>query len=361
MTGIYIHVPFCLRRCLYCDFHSGQYSEVEMQAYVNAVCRNIRALEGLDIKADTVYFGGGTPSLLTGGQLSEIMQSLAASISLCDAEVTLEANPSSITEKKLDDWKKSGVNRLSIGLQSADDSQLKFLGRLHDSKLAQDSVKAAHRAGFENISCDVMLGLAGQDISSLDRTLDVVFGLPVVHLSAYMLTIEEGTAFDCEEVRAKTADEDLMCDLYLHLCERAEAQGFEHYEISNFALPGRRSRHNMKYWSLTPYIGIGASAHSDYGGRRYYCPPDTDRFIHSQFQPLVTESEAPDRFEEYVMLGLRTSDGIDRRKLGSRADEIFERAEKYVNDGLAEMGAENLRLNEKGFLLSNMIIAELLK
>lgn len=361
MTGIYIHVPFCMRKCPYCDFYSCVRPEEQTERFVSAVKRNIAAYSGLDIKADTVYFGGGTPSLLTPSQVYDILYTVQKTVHLCDPEITLEANPSSLSHDKLSGYRSAGIDRLSIGFQSADDIQLGFLGRLHDTALAERSVLDAADAGFDNISCDLMIGLRGQDSGSLDRTLDRLLALPIAHLSAYMLKIEPGTAFDCAEVRDSLPDDDTVSDLYMQLCSRMNAAGFEHYEISNWAKNGRRSRHNMKYWQLEPYIGIGPSAHSDFGGQRFYCPSDLDDFLTSDVQKIVQEDTCPDRLSEYLMLGLRIADGIDRGRLAQlggekSADAVFSRAGKLAGEGLIRLSLDNISLTDKGALVSNAVI-----
>ncbi|MGN0634217.1 MAG: radical SAM family heme chaperone HemW [Oscillospiraceae bacterium] len=365
LTGIYIHVPFCLRKCPYCDFYSVKYSEELADRYTEAVCRNIESFKNDGICADTIYFGGGTPSLLTPVQLYRIMDCVQKNVHLYDPETTLEANPCTVDYEKLSAYKSVGINRLSFGFQSADDRQLAFLGRLHDEKTAVDAVENAKKAGFDNISCDLMLGLDGQDIFSLGKTADKLLSLPITHISAYMLKIEPGTAFDCDKVRKKTADEELMCELYLSLCERLAAEEFEHYEVSNFAKEGSRSQHNMKYWTLSPYIGIGPSAHSDYKGKRYECPRDIEDFINSTVQKNVLTDPEPDRLEEYIMLSLRTSDGIEKSRLvglsdTAFADRVFKKAAELVRNGLAVIDNGRLRLTDRGFLLSNSVIVYLL-
>lgn len=365
MTGIYIHVPFCLRKCPYCDFYSVRYDADLAERYVRAVCRNLDALGDRDIQADTVYFGGGTPSLLTESQVYRISDSVQKNVHLYDPETTLEANPSSVGEDKLRGYFSAGVNRISFGVQSADDSQLRFLGRLHDFQKAVNAVESAARVGFGNISCDLMLGVEGQDAYSLERTAERLLELPITHLSAYMLKIESGTPFDRDGIRARIADDDGMCGLYLRLCEIMRSRGWEHYEISNFAKDGKRSRHNMKYWTLEPYIGIGCAAHSYFAGERTECHADIDSFVNGKVQKNVLLERDPDRFEEYVMLSLRTSDGITRgrlEELGSEelARRVFGRAEKLAQGGLCEVSDDRIRLTDNGFLLSNSIIVHLL-
>ncbi|MCR5142490.1 MAG: radical SAM family heme chaperone HemW [Ruminococcus sp.] len=365
MTGIYIHVPFCARKCPYCDFYSVPYRADTAESYTQAVCRNIESYAGQGTAADTIYFGGGTPSLLTGGQIGRIIKSVQNSVQLHDSEITLEANPVTLLPRKLAELREAGINRLSVGVQSADDEQLSFLGRLHDFDRAEKAVRDAAAAGFDNISCDLMLGVKGQDIASLERTVGSLLGLPISHLSAYMLQIEEGTPFDCEAVRRDTADDDLMSELYLRLCGMMTAAGWEHYEISSWARDGKRSRHNMKYWKLEPYIGIGAGAHSDHGGLRFSCPKDIAAFIAAETMPKEYD-EPPDRAEEYVMLSLRLSDGIDLRKLrefpdgGNFAARTAKLAPALISHGLMRETDKGFALTDEGFLRSNAIIAELI-
>lgn len=365
MTGLYIHVPFCIRKCPYCDFYSKPYSAELAELYVNAVCRNVAALKGLDIAADTVYFGGGTPSLLTARQVYDILDSVQKNVHLHSPEITLEGNPSSLNYEKLSGYRAAGVDRLSVGVQSADNSQLRFLGRLHDADKAYAAVYAAQRAGFENISCDLMLGLAGQDIASLTASIERLTDLPITHLSAYMLKIEQGTAFDCEAVRGQVADDDLMSELYLTMCAQLADKSFEHYEISNFAKQGFRSRHNMKYWQLEKYIGIGPSAHSDFHEKRTACPADIQQFVTADVQKNVLIEEDIDRFEEYLMLALRLSDGADFNELARRggrdtAESIFNEAHELEKHGLVKFHGGGFSLTDEGFLLSNSIIVHLL-
>ncbi len=364
MTGIYIHVPFCLRKCPYCKFCSKPLRPADIPAYTASVMLNLSVLGERNIDADTVYFGGGTPSLLPPEAVEDILSAVRANVRLHDPEITLEANPSSVTREKLIGWQQAGVNRLSFGVQSADDGELKFLGRLHSFERAEQTVRMAHDCGFDNISCDLMIGLRGQGSGSLDRTLDRMLALPISHLSAYMLAVEQGTAFDCDEVRDSLPGDDAVSDLYLQLCRRMAAAGFERYEISNWAKDGRRSRHNLKYWQLEPYIGIGPSAHSDFGGRRYFCPDDISGFMSAGLQRTETEDDSPDRLREYIMLGLRISDGITRERIAELGDEefageVFRRAEALAAAGLVTLTGGTISLTDRGALVSNAVILRL--
>ena len=364
-VGIYIHVPFCLRKCPYCDFYSVAFNKNMMQQYVEAICRNIEKYKGKGIEADTVYFGGGTPSLLTAEQVWQILDKIESCFSLVEPEITLEANPCSVNKEKLLGYKQAGINRISFGVQSADNTQLKFLGRLHDFDLATKAVHDAHSAGIDNISCDLMLGLAGQDMKSLCETIDKITSLPINHISAYMLKIEKGTPFDKNNVQNLIADEDLQCDMYLKTVELLAQKGFLQYEVSNFAKDEKYSKHNLKYWHGEEYIGFGPSAHSYFGGKRYYVPKDLQDFVDSPFQTEVVSEENPDKFEEYVIFSLRLKWGIDYNKLckigdKERADFILQRAIAIEKQGLCKVTDGNIALTPKGFLVSNAIIGEFL-
>ena len=364
MTGIYIHVPFCKRKCPYCDFYSVCRPDL-YEDYTQAVCRNIQAFRGRGIKCDTIYFGGGTPSVLSAEQVDRIIDTAGKCFDLCDLEITLEANPSSADRDKMSGWRKAGVTRLSFGVQSADDRELGFLGRLHDFAQAEGVVETAAREGFQHVSCDVMLGVKGQTLESLQNSIERLTALPVDHISAYMLKIEKGTAFDCDEMRKSVADDDMLCDMYLQTVKQLEGKGFLQYEISNFAKEGGKSRHNLKYWHGEEYIGIGPSAHSYFEGVRYFCKGNIDAFIADKLQSRTVLEEDPDKAEEYVMLGLRLTEGIDISKAeqlgGSELGRnIRKKAELFQKQGLCVVDKDNLRLTPEGFLASNSIIGELL-
>lgn len=364
MTGIYIHVPFCRRKCPYCGFYSEKFDPDLAGAYVCAVQRSMRKYSGRAGVVDTVYFGGGTPSLLETEQIGDILKSVKRNFALLpDAEITLEANPCTVDQDKLSAIREQGVNRISFGIQSACDSELSALGRLHDWEQGEAAVMQSYRAGFRNISCDLMIGTPRQTFSSLMDSAKRISRLPITHISAYMLKIEEGTEFDCGWVRDNLPEEDQVCDMYEGLIELLGGMGFEQYEISNFSKPGCRSRHNLKYWQGSEYLGFGPSAHSYFGGRRFFVPADIYDYITSDSQEEITEDESPDKAEEYVMLSLRLKEGISfirYLELGGDASQLFSRAEVFSGSGLLELDGNGIRLTPKGFLVSNSIIAELL-
>lgn len=362
MTGIYIHVPFCARKCPYCDFYSAAYRKDTVQGYVQAVVRNIESLADKEIKADSIYFGGGTPSLLSVPQTEAILNAAQRAFELSEPEITLEVNPCTADRKKLEGYRKAGVNRLSVGVQSSDRKELETLGRLHDFSRAEMTVRDAVSVGFENISCDIMAGIPGQSLESLEQTADALTELPIEHISAYLLRIEQGTGFDCEKIRNSVPEEEIVSEMYLRMAEKFEKAGFEQYEISNFAKNGFESGHNMKYWTGEQYIGIGPSAYSFFGGKRYHCPRDIQDFIRKDTQAIVVDEESPDRLEEYIMLGLRLKRGISLERLeqlGAQTKAVAQRAGLYTKAGLCSFDGENICLTPRGWLVSNSIIAEL--
>ena len=250
--GIYIHVPFCVRKCPYCDFYSVPQTAERMEQYGTALCRFLRQMQ-TDLPVDTIYFGGGTPSLLPVSLLEEILQTIDKTVSLQQPEITLECNPATVDRKTLQQLREIGINRLSIGVQSLSDVQLKRLGRLHDAKTAIETVEQAAAAGFQNLSCDVMLALPKQTTAELQGTLTQLTALPIQHISAYLLKVEPETPFASMNWVQQLPDEDATADFYLQTVETLQAAGFLQYEISNFAKAGYESRHNCKYWNCEPY------------------------------------------------------------------------------------------------------------
>lgn len=345
--GLYIHVPFCVRKCRYCDFYSV--TDISLtEEYANAVMRNISAL---DCVFNTVYFGGGTPSLLTAEQLSKI---LSAAKTVPQAEISMECNPNSVTENYLKDIHSVGVNRLSFGAQSFCDTELKMLGRLHTSAEAVSAIMSARSAGFENISADIMLAVSGQTRESLSQTLNVLGTLPLTHVSAYMLKVEEGTPLASNEsLLAKIPDEDMTAEMYLLAVQRLESMGFEQYEISNFAKKGFECAHNLKYWHCEEYYGIGPAAHSFVNGDRYCCPKSVGKFISAERQEKIFLEKGGGENEK-AMLSLRlTREGIPAEKLSA---EGRKNAEMLVQKGLMKKEKDSFGLTPEGCLVSNRII-----
>lgn len=352
-SGLYIHVPFCRKKCPYCDFYSVGYKEDLAEQYADAVIRNIRHyIEIYDERYDTVYFGGGTPILLS----RYIPLILAEVHRTCSAEVTVECNPLEMDKETLTGLFNSGVNRLSVGVQSAVDSELRALGRTHTFEQARQAILTAREVGFYDISADIMLGIPGQDLSSLTHTIGRLRELPIKHVSSYLLKIEPNTVFyKNPPVFPPLPNDDDAADLYLAAVRELEAVGFKQYEISNFAKGGMTSRHNLKYWRREEYLGIGAAAHSFYNGKRFEIKRDLREFIASEHQLEIITDDNPDELEEKIMLGLRLAEGIPK--------ELWERVKSalpLIPEKYCKLENDRLSLTPEGFLVSNEIISTLL-
>ncbi|MGN0657694.1 MAG: radical SAM family heme chaperone HemW [Ruminiclostridium sp.] len=351
--GLYVHVPFCLSKCPYCDFYSVKYSRSLAADYTKAVIRN---LGQYGETFDTVYFGGGTPVIMWEG-VCEILKSAKTAE---NAEITIESNPCVTTKQALCGLREAGVNRISFGVQSLSPSELVFLGRRHSAEQAEKAVLLAHKAGFTNISADIMLGLVGQTKESLKYTIDGLSELPITHVSAYMLKIEEGTPFAARKL--SLPDEETVSELYLYAVSLLEEKGFMQYEISNFARKGYECRHNLKYWRCEEYLGIGAAAHSYYGGKRFCTERDIEGFIGSEFQKTKVTDDNPGGFEEYAMLRLRLSEGLsfsDCESFGVSREEVLKRCRK-IPDSLILQTEKGISLTPQGFLVSNAVIGKIL-
>ena len=366
--GLYIHIPFCKAKCAYCDFYSLAHSEEKMDAYMTALLRHLEevAPRAAGMQVDTVYFGGGTPSYLGAARLCRILQTVLRRYDVArDAEITLEANPDSAGDwKELRRLRRAGFNRLSLGVQSTDDALLRRIGRVHTYEQVQQAVKAARKAKFTNLSLDLIYGLPGQTMEDWQRTLADAVALGPEHLSCYGLKLEEGTPLWQQRQTLTLPDDDAQADMYLYTVAALGEMGYEQYEISNFAKPGKASRHNLKYWNMEEYAGFGPGAHSDFGGVRYGYVRDIDSYIAGRL--VLSESETDStlaRDYEYVMLSLRTAAGIDRQTFEKRYRQRFQPMEtlfeQYEKAGLALPTEGGWRLTPKGFLVSNSIIAAL--
>ncbi len=363
-AGLYIHIPFCDGKCPYCDFYSFRTDEEGKDAYVSALCREIkRKSEDYSFCADTVYFGGGTPSVLGAKRLNRIFEEICKYFSpAADGEITAECNPSSSDRAFFSDIAESGFNRISMGMQSFVDGERKILGRRGSGKDVLKRVEEAERAGIENVSLDLMLGIPLQTMQSFSQSLSACIEAGVPHISGYMLKIEEGTPFYNMRESLPLPDEDAVCDMYLQMCETFGKAGIEQYEVSNFAVKGKESLHNLKYWRCEEYLGIGPSAHSFMDGKRFFYPRDTEKFIRAP--EIVSDGEGGD-FEEYAMLALRLKEGLKEsetlRRFGFGIPEkVYEVAEKFEKTGLLNITDEGINLSPDGFLLSNAIIGEMI-
>ena len=356
-AGIYIHVPFCAKKCPYCDFYSAAYRADTAERYTEAVLRNIAALpDGLS--ADTVYFGGGTPSMLPPAHIERILRAIRERCdAAADAEITLEANPLTMTDAKLSAWRESGINRLSVGVQSFQPDVLAQLGRKHTPEQAVSAVNRAAAAGFPNLSVDLMVGLAVQSEKLVSDDLRIVSELPVAHISTYMLKIEEGTPF--AECPPDLLSDDEQASRYLRIHDVLTAEGFLHYEISNFAKAGFESRHNNKYWQCAPYYGIGPAAHSQNRGIRYAVPPDLTAFLDAAVQSTELTDSAPLGDSERIMLGLRLREGVDLACYPAHSAEILRRAKPLIPQFL-HLDGSRLTMTPEGWLMQNAVLLRIL-
>lgn len=399
--GIYIHIPFCRARCSYCDFATGAYEGTLAERYVNALTHEIESFrapvktsaapaadatntrethgtEARELKAaderenvDTIYFGGGTPSLLTPAQVERVLAAIHRRFNVTpDAEVTLEMNPGTITPAILREFRRLGINRASFGAQTFDERELRRLGRTHTAADTRRTLRDLRAAGFDNISFDLIAGLPEQTLDAWSRNLDEALRLRPSHLSLYLLEVHEGTplAEQLRRGRWREPDADLAAEMYRHMLERTAAEGYEQYEISNFCLPGRESRHNMKYWTGAPFYGFGSSAHSFDGRRtRWSNERDAARYtslVERGASPLVeiVELDAHEAQAEALFLGLRLARGVNlaqhRARFGADVRELYaEDLLRFGEAGLVELNGDVLRLTRDGALLSNEVFA----
>lgn len=358
--GLYLHIPFCNGKCPYCDFYSITPEGGIIDSYVSALCREI---DRTDRIFDTVYFGGGTPSQLGADNIAEIMSHIRRTD---DCEATLECNPSDTgRESAVFDFEKiaeSGINRISMGLQSANDCERASLGRRSGCKEVETSIKRIHSAGIDNISLDLMLGIPAQTEESLRNSIEFCKNSGSKHISAYILKIEEGTPFFAKKNLLSLPDEDKTCDFYLQTVSQLEEYGYNQYEISNFSLPGYESRHNLKYWRCEEYLGLGASAHSFVDGKRFFYERSIDDFINGF--PPVDDGEGGDE-EEYIMLALRLSEGLVfesfKKRFGHPVSEnLIKKAKSLEKYGLLNISDSAVSLTVNGFLVSNSVISDII-
>ena len=370
--GLYIHVPFCRSKCEYCDFYSlgGGLNNESMELYLQAILAHIKEASQrvVGYVVDTVYFGGGTPSFFGAQGLIRILAEIDRRFQLeKDAEITLEANPESLADRfTVARLRRAGFNRVSLGVQSASNEELYAVGRIHTYEQVEKSVAAIRKGKIKNLSLDLIYGLPGQTMESWQESVKKVAALQPEHLSCYGLKIEEGTPLYERQDSLILADDDLQADMYLWCCEYLTSLGYEHYEISNFAKPSYRSRHNSRYWALAEYAGFGPGAHSDFGGVRYAYVRDLAAYcaaVETGEGELLSEQEriAPrDRDTEYLMLSLRTSDGVDAKTFENRFRlpfaPIAAALEPFVRSGHAVCEEGRWHLTAEGFLLSNTII-----
>ncbi len=368
--GLYLHIPFCRSKCLYCDFCSvPSRGGAVLDDYAAALCRELaaRAEDCRGYCVDTVYFGGGTPTCLSPDQLLRILDCVFSGYHvLPSAEITLECNPATGSREGFFALRRGGFNRMSIGLQSTHAAELRALGRIHSFADFEATFSDARDAGFENLSVDLMSGIPHQTPSSYLASIARVAAMGPEHLSAYGLIVEEGTPFFRMQERLALPDEECARQMYFEGAAAMEAAGYRQYEISNFARPGYESRHNLKYWDCQPYLGFGPAAYSDFGGARFGNSRDTEGYLAGR--PILAECERPSRgtrMQEYVMLKLRTAEGISARDFSERFGADFEslfgaRLAAYEALGLTKRTECGVAFSREGLYVSNTILSELL-
>ncbi len=372
MAGIYIHIPFCKQACSYCDFHFST-SLKSKEAFVSSLIREIELQKnylGQDAKIETVYFGGGTPSLLSAYELDRIFKTLYDTFSIDkNAEITLEANPDDLSKTKLKELKSSPVNRLSIGIQSFFDADLKLMNRAHTAQHAENCIKESLQTGFENITIDLIYGTPGLTNENWKKNLEKAFSFGISHLSSYSLTVEQKTPLDnyIKKGKVKPVDEGQSAEQFLILMGETAKNGYEQYEISNFCKPGFHSRHNSNYWKGIKYLGLGPSAHSFDGNSRQWNVSNNFKYIQS-----ISENKVPSekeiltteqKFNEYMMIGLRTSTGISLEKVkaefgGNFLNTLLTEAKTYLDSGKIILKKNHFILTNTGKLIADRISSD---
>lgn len=365
--GLYIHVPFCTAKCHYCDFFSLEQDEKKQAHYVRSLVRHLQ-LWGQKTKektVDTVYFGGGTPSQLTTEQLELILNTIDKSFSLAkDCEITLEANPEHLSQNYCNQLYNLGINRVSLGMQSAHDTTLTLIGRRHNAQDVKNAVKNLQQSGIHNISLDIMGALPQEDEKELQESLEFALNLNVPHLSFYLLKVEPGTYLFAHQDQYTFANEDQQASLFVFASNFLEQNDFTHYEISNFCKTGFESKHNLKYWQAKEYLGIGPSAHSLLSGQRFYYPNSLNKFnLCNNLNCIVLDQ--PFEPIDYFIFGLRLNTGVNFKKAKELfglqfKTNFFTQARELEKNKLVLLSESSLKLTKEGFLVSNAIISHLL-
>ncbi len=376
--GVYVQVPFCQTKCTYCNFHTGPVAKSLFHPFMDAVAREIElrgrsSEEWLQQAVDTVYVGGGTPSLLEPAALAQILNALKQTFACGWEEGTLEADPETIHAEKAAAWLAAGFNRVSMGAQSFNDAELQAAGRLHRREDIFSAVSALREAGFENISCDLIAGLPHQTASSWENSIQELLALRAQHISIYMMEIDEGSRLGREVLAGGSRysasalpSDDAMAEFYEHACAQLAAAGYEHYEISNWALPGRESRHNLKYWRREPYLGLGAGAHSFSGTQRWANAHDAAAYVAAIQQGRIPEEQVEsvgpaEALNEELFLGLRLLEGIDFADIERRYNvSLAARLEGLRAAGLVEIEGTRVKLAAGRLAVSNEVFVELL-
>ncbi len=370
INSLYIHIPFCVKKCIYCDFFSVPYDEGLALRYIGAVIDELKlrrdSLNGLQ----TIYIGGGTPTVMPALAVIGLLKRIKDSLSLSpSAEITIEANPGTIRKETVRALVDSGVNRFSIGVQSFDDNELKLLGRIHSFEDTLKAVATVRDAGIQNLSIDLIYGIPGQTAENWSRSVAMALEILPEHISAYELTPEKGTPLYglIEKKKIDKPDEETVIEMYYHTIDRLAEAGYHHYEISNFAKPGFECRHNLNYWNRGEYLGIGAGAHSFIGDRRIRNTTDIRRYLETldtgdlPFEESI-EISCEDAIKESIFLGLRKTEGLNINEFEENLGiDIVKAADTLMNEGLLVSNGNRLGLTRKGIVVSNSVIAELFR
>ncbi|WP_415329823.1 radical SAM family heme chaperone HemW [Clostridium perfringens] len=372
--SLYIHIPFCAQKCLYCDFPSFARKDHLRKAYIEALNKEIISLREKhnNLEINTIFIGGGTPSVLEADELECLLKEVAKLNMAKDIEYSMECNPGNLTEEKLEVMKKYGVNRISMGLQAKQDNLLKGLGRIHNYKTFKENFLLAKKVGFNNINVDLMFGLSNQRLNEWEETLREIISLEPAHISAYSLIIEEGTAFynlyENDKLKLPTEEEERK--MY-HLAKKIlEENGFNQYEISNYAKEGKECRHNLAYWNMDNWIGVGSAAASYINGKRIKNISSVEKYINSinekgeAVEEIINNSKN-DNMEEFMFMGLRKINGIDenefKKRFSMNINDVYgEILNKYIGEGLLIRESGRIFLSEKGIEISNIIMADFL-
>ena len=365
--GLYVHIPFCVKKCNYCDFCSypERLDDAAMR-YIDALILEAEQYRGQGYRVDTLYIGGGTPSLLSVEELKRLLDSLKSVFDFSsELDFTIEANPGTVTKEKAIAYRELGVNRISLGVQSIHENELKILGRIHNFEDFLSAYKLLRDVGFDNINLDIMYAIPDETLDSLKETVDTIVSLKPEHISAYSLIIEEGTPFYRMKDKLNLPDEECELEMYRLITETLKSAGYSHYEISNYAREGFESKHNLKYWRCEHYIGLGAAAHSYIDNARFSNTHSLDKYIGGEYRADSTVLSHEDEMFEYAMMHLRLKEGIYLPEYKSRfgVDFLADRAERIrelIELGYFVLSDDRLAITERGFYVSNYIISEIL-
>ena len=370
--GVYIHIPFCKKKCYYCDFISFENKCDEIPQYIESLKEEIRKFDFSSYNVTSIYIGGGTPSYIDSKYIKYILDELKTRVKFDDIEITIEVNPGTVTEEKLKEYKEAGINRISIGLQSTNNKLLKEIGRIHTYEEFLEAYELVNKIGFNNINVDLMLALPGQTIQDLKESLDKIINLNPNHISVYSLIVEEGTKISklLEEGKISLPEEEQERRMYWYVKDILELKGYNHYEVSNFSKKGKESRHNMNCWNQEEYIGFGVAAHSYINNVRFSNTDNIQEYIKNIKEnntenniTIEEEQTLEDKKKEFMMLGFRKIEGVDISRFKEKFvdNPLFlyrEKLNKLAEEGLIEVDLNNIRLTNKGLDLANLVFEE---